>query len=120
MSKDTKSVSKVIIKWKNKCLFLKRAGENTWELPGGHLNVGENFKAGAKREVREETGMKVSKLKIIIRQKDFCLYAARPKVIKVTLSDEHTDYVWVRAKEIKKLDVSAATKRNLRVILNSV
>jgi len=120
MSKDTKSVAKVIIKWKNKCLFLRRAGEDTWELPGGHLNIGENFKAGAKREVKEETGMKISKLKTILRQKDFCLYVARPKVIKVTLSDEHTDYVWVKAKDIKKLDISDATKRNLRVILNSV
>ena len=120
MSKDIKAVSKVIIKWKNKCLFLKRSGEGTWELPGGHLNKGENFKSGAKREVMEETGIKISKLKVIIKQHDFVLFAARPKVIKVTLSDEHTDYVWVRAKDIKKLDISEATKTNLRYILNSV
>lgn len=120
MSKDIKAVSKVIIKWKNKCLFLKRSGEGTWELPGGHLNKGENFKTGAKREVHEETGIKISKLKVIIKQQDFVLYAARPKVIKVTLSDEHTDYVWVRAKDIKKLDISDATKTNLRYILNSI
>lgn len=120
MSKDIKAVSKVIIKWKNKCLFLKRSGEGTWELPGGHLNRGENFKSGAKREVKEETGIKISKLKVIIRQKDFCMYTARPKVIKITLSDEHTDYAWVRARDIKKLDISDATKKNLKTILNTI
>ena len=120
MGKDIKSVSKVIIKWKDRCLFLRRSGEGTWELPGGHLNEGENFKSGAKREVKEETGIKISKLKVIIKQSDFYLYAARPKVIKVTLSDEHTDYKWVRAKEVKKLNISEPTKHNIKHILNTI
>ena len=66
---DTKNVSKVIIEWKNACLLLQRAGDGTWELPGGHLELGETFKQGAKREVFEETQIKISKLKTIIKDK---------------------------------------------------
>lgn len=120
MPKDTKSVSKVIIKWKNKCLMLQRSDNEQWELPGGHLNVSESFRKGAKREVYEETGIKISKLKLVLQQKDFCLYTAKPRVIKVKLSHEHLDYKWIRAKDLSKLDVSKATLTNMRVILKSV
>lgn len=120
MPKDTKSVAKVVIKWKNMCLFLKRANENTWELPGGHLEVGETFKQGAKREVLEETTIKLSKLKVLRKEKDFCLFAATPKVIKVILSDEHVDYVWATKRSIHKLKISQATRKNIKLILDSV
>ena len=62
MGKDVESVSKVIVRWKNKCLFLKRSKEETWELPGGHLEVGEKFKDGAIREVFEEVSLKVNNI----------------------------------------------------------
>lgn len=120
MPKDIKSVAKVVIKWKNMCLFLKRAGDNTWELPGGHLEAGETFKQGAKREVEEETNIKLSKLKLLRKQKDFCLFTATPKVIKVILSDEHVDYAWVTKKAVGKLKLSQATYKNIKLILNSI
>ena len=120
MPKDIKSVSKVIIKWKNKCLILQREDNEQWELPGGHLNVSESFQKGAKREVYEETGMKISKLKLVLQQRDFCLYTAKPKVIKVRLSREHLDYKWVRIKDLPKLNVSKATMTNMKTILKTV
>jgi 8-oxo-dGTP pyrophosphatase MutT (NUDIX family) len=120
MPKDIKSVSKVIVKWKNKCLMLQRADNKQWELPGGHLNVSESFRKGAKREVYEETGLKISKLSIVLQQRDFCLYTAKPRVIKVRLSREHVDYKWVRVKELSKLNVSKSTMINMRSILKSV
>ena len=120
MGKDTKLVSKVIIKWKDKCLVLKRSDNGHWELPGGHLNVSESFRKGAKREVYEETRIKLSKLKLVLQQREFCLYTARPKVIKVKISHEHTDYKWVKNKELLKLNLSKATKLNIKTILKSI
>lgn len=40
-------------------------GQGTWTMPGGKLHFGETFEQVAKREVLEETGMKVNKIKVI-------------------------------------------------------
>lgn len=39
-------------------------GEGTWTMPGGKLEFGESFEEGAKREVREETGMTINKVQV--------------------------------------------------------
>ncbi|MBN9289093.1 MAG: NUDIX domain-containing protein [Gammaproteobacteria bacterium] len=40
-------------------------GENTWGPPGGHLEWGESFQECAIRETYEETGLKISNLKVV-------------------------------------------------------
>ena len=116
---DIDSVSKVIITVKNKILFLqKNSGE--WELPGGHLTRGETFQQGAIREVFEETGIKLRKLKPVIGEKDFRMFQAKPKIIKVVLSDEHVDYKWVKPDKILKLKLTSITHRNIKSILRSI
>ncbi|MFA6993318.1 MAG: NUDIX domain-containing protein [Patescibacteria group bacterium] len=40
-------------------------GEGSWTMPGGKLEFGESFEAGAKREVAEETGLKLNQVKVI-------------------------------------------------------
>lgn len=40
-------------------------GSNTWGLPGGHLEYGEEFKETAEREALEETGLSVKNFKQI-------------------------------------------------------
>lgn len=34
------------------------SGDGTWGLPGGHLEIEENMKAAAERELMEETGLR--------------------------------------------------------------
>ncbi len=47
-------------------------GEGTWTMPGGKLDFGESFEQGAKREVKEETGIDVrlEDLKVIALNND--------------------------------------------------
>jgi 8-oxo-dGTP diphosphatase len=41
------------------------SGEGTWTMPGGKLEFGESFEEGARRELMEETGMHLEKVKVI-------------------------------------------------------
>lgn len=120
MPVDSDKVSKVIMLWKGRCLFLSRVDGKGWELPGGHLNVGEKFRSGACREVFEETGIKITKLKPVIIQTKFKLFCCTPKTVKVTLSDEHTDYTWVNPRGLRKLKITDATKQNIKTILKAI
>jgi 8-oxo-dGTP diphosphatase len=42
---------------------LNAHGQGTWAFPGGHLEFGETVVNCAKREVAEETGMKISNIR---------------------------------------------------------
>lgn len=45
-------------------------GAGTWTMPGGKLHFGETFEEGARREVWEETGLKLNKLQVIAVNQD--------------------------------------------------
>lgn len=40
-------------------------GAGTWTIPGGWLEFGESFEACARREVMEETGMKIKNIRSV-------------------------------------------------------
>ena len=95
---DSKKVAKVvIIDNSNRVLLLKRsdyvnkyAGE--WDLPGGHIKVGEKLLTGLKREVKEETDLDISNL-IFVEKIDnldfyYCKYNNKP----IKVSHEHTGF----------------------------
>ena len=79
-------------------------GAGKWTMPGGKLDFGETFEDGAKREVVEETGIKVGNINIICVNQDmvedahfvtvglFCEdFSGEPKVME---PDEITEWGW--------------------------
>lgn len=110
-------IAKAMIRRKNNLyLVVKRSPDNPrspnkWTLAGGHVEKGESFEECCIREVKEETGLKVVIEKVIYtkfvdgREGDLQLihviFETQVKgKCKVTLSDEHVDYRWVKEDEI--------------------
>tara|TARA_Y100001938_G_C8101188_1_gene441819 strand:- start:4171 stop:4566 length:396 start_codon:yes stop_codon:yes gene_type:complete len=95
---DIKTVAKVVlIDDSNRVLFLKRsnymekyAGE--WDLPGGHLKSNESLSAGLKREVEEETGLKIENEKLVEIQANLHFFYANYDSQEIKISHEHTGF----------------------------
>jgi 8-oxo-dGTP diphosphatase len=45
-------------------------GAGTWTMPGGKFEFGESFEDGAKRELMEETGIVLDKVKVVCVSND--------------------------------------------------
>ena len=99
-SKDSKTVGKVFITQEDKVLLLKRPGwmphPNKWDLPGGHIHVGEPILSGTVREVREETQLILdpNNLNSVYKVKNQNFFHTETYTGRVNISFEHTEYVW--------------------------
>lgn len=113
------SVKSLVLDDKGRCLLLKRSmsskgNPGKWDLPGGKLDDCECFDDALIREVCEETGLDIEILGLVgsaesesetrkivyLIMESRCISPAR-----VTLSDEHDDYVWVERRELGSMDV---------------
>jgi len=104
-------VSKVIILDGLKVLLLKRDQDLvnnrspwTWDLPGGHIDPGETAFSAAKREVEEETKIKLGLLLRLGTDSNIgkltYFYVSDEWRGPIHLSDEHEAYEWVEANEL--------------------
>lgn len=50
---------------RGRLLLQQRGDTNKWGLPGGAIELGENFKQAVKREFYEETGLKVTPTRLL-------------------------------------------------------
>jgi 8-oxo-dGTP pyrophosphatase MutT (NUDIX family) len=94
-------------------------GRDYWNFPKGKLEQAERSWQAAFREVREETGLKSTELKLVGNFKAFekffyrrgndrifkvvILYLAETKQPNITVSDEHEGYGWFKFSEAKKI-----------------
>ena len=84
-----------------------------WDIPGGRIKLRETLGDALAREVKEETGMKLSGIPKIIYAQDI-LRSEKKHVVRLTYIAKasgnikleaavHSEYAWFTLREIKKL-----------------
>ena len=80
----------IIAKTGGKWVFCKHRERDTFEVPGGHREAGEEILETAKRELKEETGAVVFDIKPV------CVYSVKGKTrVNENLSDETFGMLYV-------------------------
>lgn len=109
-----------------KILMVRRAADDflggSYELPGGGVDEGETISEGAIREVKEETGLIVSKIVAIFEGFDYST-ERKPSVrqvnflVEVNPGDvvldpkEHDDFIWVDQNNISNINMSDSMRK---------
>lgn len=75
----------IIAKTNGKWIFCKHRERDTYEVPGGHREIGESVLDAAKRELTEETGA------VDFSIKPVCIYSVKGKT-KVNPDEESISY----------------------------
>lgn len=116
-----KIVVGAIISEDGKVLVLRRKQDDFLggldELPSGHVENGESVLAALRREVKEETGLKVTRINQLVGQFDYLTGSGKKArqlnfAVEVECSDssitltEHSTYKWAGPKEVEKLNLS--------------
>ena len=109
--KQTKILAEAVLQAEDKTvLIVRRSKDDTkrpgqWDVPGGHVDEGEDFTNAAAREVLEETGITISRDELqlaytVSMQRDefnlcWLFYVAQIKKQEATVSHEHEEAAWV-------------------------
>ena len=109
---------KAIIIDDNKVLCLKNE-RNEWDFAGGKINFNEDVEECLKREVKEETNLKINNLNILkplnLNFNDVSVFVLLYKAeischSPILISYEHSEYNFFSKSEIKNLNMPQAYK----------
>jgi phosphoglycolate phosphatase-like HAD superfamily hydrolase/ADP-ribose pyrophosphatase YjhB (NUDIX family) len=120
------TVGALIFNTKHEALMIRtHKWSDKWGIPGGKIKWGETSEAALRREILEETGLKISGIQFVLVQdcihsKEFyhdahfvlLNYTCRctAKKPRVVLNDEGREFRWLKLAETKKLKLNQPTK----------
>jgi len=117
------------------CLFVKtQKWGGRWGIPGGKVEYGENLVSALKREMKEETGLSVSKPQLLMIQEaienpqfyrprhfilaNYQVYCTRKA--QVELNYESQDLKWLKPQEALRLNLNQPTRKLVRYVLSKI
>jgi ADP-ribose pyrophosphatase YjhB (NUDIX family) len=113
------SVAGVVVDDQGRALIIRRRDNGHWEPPGGILEHGETIEDGLRREVYEETGLKIEPGRLTgvyqnMRRHIIALvFRCRPVAGELTENDEAAAFRWATSDEIRQLMSEAYATRIL-------
>ena len=109
---DSSISAKTIAIYMGKLLLLQNK-DGTYELPGGHIKVGEDILTGAKREFKEETGIDMVPVRILSKKPKRVIFYSKLKSRFIKLSHEHVGFRFVNINMIYSLKLSKKAYKDL-------
>ena len=111
-TKDSDEVVKIILHKDGSFLGLEN-GFDTFDLPGGHVQEGEEKLTALEREVKEETGLDIdsSKAQKVGTLDSTTFYVLELPDQEIKLSDEHSGHKRVKLSEPKEYNLSSKYKK---------
>ncbi len=129
------TVGALIFNAKNEVLMIRtHKWSGLWGIPGGKIKWGETSEAALRREILEETGLKVSGIQFVLvqdcihskefyRDAHFVLlnYTCRcaGKNPRVTLNEEGREFRWLPPTATKRLPLNTPTKILLDAVMKN-
>ena len=129
------TVGGLIFNSKNEVLMIRtHKWSNLWGIPGGKIKWGEPSEAALRREILEETGLKIRDIKFVLVQdcihsKEFyrdahfvllnytCRCVGKKPVVK--LNEEGREFRWVTPAATLKMNLNRPTQILIRAVLKS-
>ncbi len=111
--KHSVSVAGVIVDGEQRVLLVRRRDNGEWHIPGGVLELDEDVYSGLRREVLEETGLRVEPVGLTGIYKNMTLgvvalvFRCRRRNGVLTVSDETSEFVWATAPEVRQCTTEA-------------
>jgi len=116
-------ISKSVIQKNEKYLLLKRASHSKsypgiWDFPGGKHGPGETPEQAVTRETKEETafiinpGNELKTKKYHDDKQNLLFHYFIPQILSgdLTLSPDHSDFIWVKKEEAQNLELHPSVK----------
>jgi phosphoglycolate phosphatase len=127
------TVGALIFNSKKEALLIRtHKWSNLWGIPGGKIKYGEASEAALRREILEETALKISDIEFVLVQdcihsKEFyrdahfvllnytCRCTGKNPMVK--LNDEGREFRWLKLDDLKKIKLNKPTKILIQAVL---
>ncbi|HLC36641.1 MAG TPA: NUDIX domain-containing protein [archaeon] len=113
-------------------IFLMKSHKfrDKYVIPGGHIELGETMEQALKREVKEETNLKIHGIKFLLMQEFifndsfyekkhfiFLDFQCKTNSIKVKLNYEAQEFIWIEPEKALEMNTEPYTKNAIKEYL---